>query len=152
MPFKLGIYLRRIIYKPFFKGFGRNIRIMDAVVIKYPDEISIGDNVTINQFCYILGLGGLSIGNDVMMGSGAKITTTIHNSRKTDIPMLCQGLTSDSIIIGDDIWIGFNVVILGGSNIQKGSILAANTVVNSKIFEPFSIIAGVPAKVIGKRK
>lgn len=150
-PFKLGLYLRRTLYRPFFKKLGRGVRIFDAVVIKYPDQIEIGDYVTINQFCYVVGLGGLSIGDNVMMGAGSKIATTKHNFQAVDVPMAKQGLSLEKIIIADDVWMGFNTVILGGSEINKGCIVAANSVVNSKSFETYSIIGGVPANIIGKR-
>jgi acetyltransferase-like isoleucine patch superfamily enzyme len=152
MPFKLGITLRRIIYKPFFKKSGSNLRILDAVVIKYPDEIQLGDNVTINQFCFVVGKGGLTIGNDVMIGSGTKITTSGHNFNNTGTTMLAQGLSFESIEIENDVWLGFNAVVLGGSIIQTGSIVAAGAVVNSGVFDSFSILGGVPAKQIGTRK
>lgn len=151
MPFKLGIWLRRVIYKPFFKSFGKNVHIYDAVVIKYPDAIELGDNVTINQFCYIAGLGGLSIGNDVMIGAGSKIATSKHNYENTNKPMSQQGISTSPINIASDVWFGFNVVVLGGSKIAQGSILAANAVINQPFEEPYSIIGGVPGKMIGKR-
>ena len=151
-PFQLGIFLRRVLYKPFFKKFGKNIKIFDAVVIKYPDEIELGDTLTINQFCYIVGKGGLSIGDNVLMGAGTKITTSKHNFQNSEVPIAQQGIGYDSIFIAGDVWFGFNTVVLGGSYIGEGCVLAANCVVNSKRFEAYSIIGGVPAKEIGKRK
>lgn len=151
-PFKLGIYLRRVIYKPFFKTLGKNVRIMDAVVIKYPGEIELGNNLTINQFCYIVGKGGLVIGNDVMIGAGTKITTTTHITSSPNIPMVQQGIACEPIVIGNDIWLGFNAVVLGGSTIGDSSIVAANCVINGGSFDEFTIIGGVPARVLGTRK
>lgn len=127
------------------------MRIFDAVVIKYPNAIELGDNVTINQFCYIAGLGGLSIGDDVMIGAGSKIATSKHNYENIDKPMAQQGISVSPISIASDVWFGFNVVVLGGSKIAKGSILAANTVITQPFEEPYSIIGGLPGKVIGKR-
>ena len=131
-PFQLGIFLRRVLYKPFFKKFGKNIKIFDAVVIKYPDEIELGDTLTINQFCYIVGKGGLSIGDNVLMGAGTKITTSKHNFQNSEVPIAQQGIGYDSIFIAGDVWFGFNTVVLGGSYIGEGCVLAANCVVNSK--------------------
>ena len=151
LPFQLGILLRRIVYRPFFKNLGNNVRIFDSVVIKYPDDISLGDNVTINQFCYIVGKDGLSIGDNAMIGAGTKIATSTHNFENIDTPMLKQGLSFNRIIIEDDVWTGFNAVILGGAVIRKGTIVAANSVVNSKEFEEYSILGGVPAKLLRTR-
>lgn len=128
------------------------MRIFDAVVIKYPNEIELGDNATVNQFSYVVGMGGLFIGKNAMLGAGTKIATTTHNYDNVDEPMAKQGLAFSKIIIEDDVWTGFNVVILGGSVIKKGSVIAANTVINSKEFEAYSVIGGVPGKLIRIRK
>lgn len=151
-PFKLGVYLRKVLYRPFFKKIGRNVRIFDAVVIKYPDEIELGDNCTINQFCYIVGKGGLKIGDDVLMGAGTKITTSAHRFEDMNVPIAQQGINYNSITIGNDVWFGFNVVVLGGSNVGNGCVLAANCVVNSKTIDAYTIVGGVPAVKISDRK
>ncbi len=130
---------------------GSNVRIMDAVVIKYPDETELGDNVTINQFCYLVGKAGLSIGDNCMIGAGTKMTTSGHNFTDISLPMLQQGISFKAIEVEDDVWMGFNVVVLGGVRVRKGCILAAGTVVHSGAFEAYSILGGVPAKVIGTR-
>jgi acetyltransferase-like isoleucine patch superfamily enzyme len=151
-PFKLGVFLRRLIYPFFFKSFGSNVRIYDAVIIKYPDDIDIGDNVTINQFCYIGGKGGLTIGRNTQIGAGSKITTSGHNFDNPDIPIVQQGLNFDPVRIGEDVWFGFNVVVLAGAVVGKGSILAAGAVVGKVEIEEYSIAGGVPAKVIRSRR
>lgn len=150
-PFKAGIFLRNLLYPSFFKHYGRNVRIFDSVVIKYPDEIEIHDHVTINQFCYIVGKGGLYIGSHVMIGSGSKITTTSHDFTDTATPMAFQRITTLPIRLESDIWLGFNVVVVGGADIGKGCILAAGSVVLGKQYPPMSILGGVPATVLKNR-
>lgn len=151
LPFDFCVFLRRLLYSPFFKVAGRNLRILDGVTIKYPSDIEIGDDVTINQGCIINGRGGLAIGNDVMMGAGTKIATTDHNTDRTDVPMRTQGLTLRRIEIEDDVWFGFDAVILGGSTIRKGSIVAAGCVVPGKEIPEYSVAAAVPVRVIKSR-
>ncbi len=151
-PYNFGIGLRNQLYPYFFKAYGKNVRIFDSVIIKYPDDIALGDNLTINQFCYIVGKGGLKIGNDVMIGAGSKITTSSHNFSSTNIPMRKQGINFEPIHIQDNVWLGFNVVLLGGGTIGSGSILAANTVVVLKEVPAFSIVAGVPGRIVRNRK
>ena len=150
-PYQLGLYLRQKIYPYFFNSFGKNVRIYDSVVIKYPSQITLGNDCTINQFCYIVGKGGLTIGNDVMVGAGSKMTTTSHDFERTDIPMRLQGISCKPIAIEEDVWIGFNVVILGGSVIKKGSIVATGCVVNGIEFPIFAVIGGTPAKQLKSR-
>lgn len=57
---------------------------------------------------------------------------------------------STKVIIGHDVWIGDGAIILSGCNIGQGSVIAANAVVRTNV-EPYSIVAGVPAKIIKKR-
>jgi maltose O-acetyltransferase len=150
-PYKLGIWLRNLFYPTFFKSYGKHVRIFDSIVIKFPNEIEIGNQVTINQFCYIVGKGGLKIGNDVMIGAGTKITTTSHDFEDITKPMNQQKISCIPIVLEDDIWLGFNVVIVGGAWVGKGSILAAGSVVLSKKYPAFSILGGVPASIIRSR-
>lgn len=140
-----------MLYPSFFKSYGKNVRIFDSIVIKYPNDIEIGDNVTINQFCYIVGKGGLKIGDDVMIGAGTKMTTTSHDFKEVIKPMSQQGISCLPIHLENDIWIGFNVVIMGGAIVHKGSILAAGSVVLGKEYPAFSILGGVPATILKSR-
>jgi maltose O-acetyltransferase len=66
--------------------------------------------------------------------------------------MIDQGFKDkEPVIIEDDVWIGARVIILPGVKIGKGSIVGAGAVVTKDV-EPYSIVAGVPAKLIRKRK
>src|SRR5687768_17015867 len=98
-PFKLGLVLRRFLYKPFFKHFGKNISIHDGVIIKYPSEIVLENNITFNQYCFIVGKGGLKIGSDTLIGAGSKIVTTTHSYNSRSVPISKQAITSDTITI-----------------------------------------------------
>lgn len=151
LAFNWAVALRGWLYRPFFRKFGRGVIIMDNVTIKYPDQIDIGDNTRINEGCYIVGLGGLSIGADVMVGAGAKIVTTSHVARRVDIPMAQQGLAVAAVSIGDDVWVGFDAKILSGTTIGKGSIVGAGAVVTGGSFPDFSTLAGIPARVLQSR-
>jgi acetyltransferase-like isoleucine patch superfamily enzyme len=139
------------LYRPFFKKIGKGVLIWDNVIFKFPGDISLGDNVQIAQQCLFIGKSGLEIGNDVMIGMGTKIITSTHNHDSLEIPMYKQGLSFSPITIENDVWFGFNCVVLGGTKIGKGSIIAANAVVIPNEYERFSIIAGVPGKVVKKR-
>ena len=151
MPFKIIAKLRPIIFRPFFIKIGKNVVIHDNVIFKFPEYIGIGDNVQIAPGCVIVGGAALSIGSDVLMGSGTKITTSSHNHSRTDIPIRIQGLSFAPIIIEDDVWFGFNCVVLGGTIIEKGSIVGANSVLAGSTFDEFSIIVGAPGHIKKKR-
>jgi maltose O-acetyltransferase len=152
MPYKTGRYLRNKIYPFFFKKVGKNVNFCDGLIIKYPSEIEVGDNVTFNQNCFLVGKGGLVFGNDIMMGAGCKVVTTSHNADSKDIPMRDQGMCFEKIIIGNDVWFGFNVIVLKGCEVGNGVILGAGCVLTTKHVEDYTIWGGVPAKNIGSRK
>jgi maltose O-acetyltransferase len=143
--------LRTFLYRPFFKELGKNVQINDGITFKYPSDIIIRDNCKIGADCYIVGLGGLEIHQYALIGSGSKIVTSAHNTNKTNIPMYYQGLRTNPILIEEDVWLGFNSIIIGGSIIRKGSIIGASAVVTGKEIPEYSIAVGIPAKVIGSR-
>ncbi len=105
----------------------------------------------IAQYCILAGGSGLTIGNDVMLGAGTKITTSTHNHSILTKPMREQGLSFKPIVIEDDVWFGFNCVVLQGSKIGKGVIVGANSVVTRGEIGQNSIIGGIPARVIKSR-
>lgn len=65
--------------------------------------------------------------------------------------MRLQGVTKLPVEIGDDVWIGNRVIILPGVKIGKGCILASGSVITKDV-EPYSVMGGVPAKLIRKRE
>jgi maltose O-acetyltransferase len=91
------------------------------------------------------------IGDNVMMGPEVVFYTTRHNNSRTDIPMNMQGIeTGIPIVIGNDVWIGRRAIILPGVTIGDGCIIGAGAVV-TKSFPPYSVIGGVPAKIVKNR-
>ena len=66
-------------------------------------------------------------------------------------PISMQPLSSSKITIGNDVWIGANATILCGVHISNGAIIGAKALVNKDV-PPYSIVAGIPAKIIGFRK
>ena len=139
--------IRISIYRLFFKKLGRGVVIKDGVTFKFPSDIEINDGVKIAEQCYLVGLGGLSIGTNALIGAGTKIATTNHVFSDLSKDITHQGISYEPILIEDNVWLGFNVVVLSGCIIKKGAIVAANAVVTNKLTPENSIIMGVPAKI-----
>ena len=112
--------------------------------------IHIGQNTSLNRNGMIWGAGGITIGNDVRIGPRVNIATNNHIFQDRNQLIRKQGVTTEKVVIEDDIWIGANVTILAGVTIGKGSVIGAGSVVNKEI-PPYSIYAGIPAKKIGER-
>jgi acetyltransferase-like isoleucine patch superfamily enzyme len=112
--------------------------------------LKVGDHSNIGPFAYIGCSGFISIGNNVMISPRVSIYAENHVFEDANIPMKEQGVTQAPVIIEDDCWIASNSIILAGVTIGKGSVIAAGSVVTKDI-PPYSVAAGVPAKVIKQR-
>lgn len=114
-------------------------------------SLKIGNNVGINHYCFLGVRGDIEIGNDVIFGPRVNIFSENHNFDDIDTPIKHQGVTKNKTTIGNDVWIGANVSIMSGVSIGDGSVIAAGAVVTKNI-PSYSIVGGVPAKIIKSRK
>jgi acetyltransferase-like isoleucine patch superfamily enzyme len=126
------------------------IRPSNVLLDEAGEGLRLGNNSNIGAYSYIGCSGYIEIGNNVMMGPRVNLMAEDHNFEQIDIPMKEQGVTRLIIRIEDDVWIGSNVVITAGVTIGTGAIIAAGAVVTKNV-APFSIVGGVPAKVIKMR-
>lgn len=114
--------------------------------------IFIGDNCSIGGAC-IHAYNSIKIGKNCIIGAGSVVNDANghpthfdhYDNRRINID------DSKPIIIHDDVWVTINCVVLPGTEIGKGSIVSANSVVHGEI-PPYSIVAGNPAKVIASVK
>jgi acetyltransferase-like isoleucine patch superfamily enzyme len=114
-------------------------------------SIELGEDVGVNDHCYITSHYGIRIGAHTRIAEFVSIRDYDHEFARTDIPMCDQGFRGGPIEIGDDCWIGRGVMITGSVRIGRGSVIGANAVVTKDIPD-WSIAVGVPAKVIKSRK
>jgi acetyltransferase-like isoleucine patch superfamily enzyme len=109
-------------------------------------NITIGVNSTINQKCRLDGRGGLMIGDNASISAEVCILTAEHDLQSPDF----RGKQA-AVRIEDYVFIGTRAMILPGVSLKEGSAVAAGAVVTVDV-EPFTIVAGVPAREIGRRK
>lgn len=146
IPFTFGEICRYDFYKYTLRNCGNNVFINFGTVLYYP-EISIGDNILIGMYNTI---HHCDFGSNVMTAEGCRFLSgsKYHDFSRTDIPMTQQGGKLKRIQIGNDVWIGTNTVIM--DDVGDGCIIGAGSVITKKI-EPYSIVAGNPAKILKKR-
>ena len=122
-----------------------------GVIRELGEELIIGDNVGIAANAFIAMRGKVEIGSNTIFGPNVSIHAENHNFSDIDKPIKLQGATRKGVKIGEDCWVGSKAVILDGVTIGSHSIIAAGAVVTKDVPE-YSIVGGVPAKVIKSRK
>lgn len=137
--------------------FGNNVMVgryttieCTGVVRALGSGLKVGNNSNFGDYNYIGVRGFVIIGNDVLFGSRVSIHAENHNYERKDIPIRSQGESRLGVIIEDDCWIGSGAIILDGVTIHHGSVVAAGSVVTKDVPD-YSVVAGVPAKVIKRR-
>lgn len=145
-PWKLGIALRYIFARRLMKHCGANAQILPGVTILNWQGISLGDNVSIHTGCYLEGLGGLTIGNDVSIAHATSLLTFEHGWEDKDIPIKYNALKLGAVRIEDDVWLGCGVRILSNVHIKSRAIVAAGSVVRAGTLDS-GVWAGVPAQL-----
>jgi len=132
-------------------GIGAYSRLVVCTDFQNPAGfIRIGNNVGIGEFAYLGGAGGLTIGNDCIVGQYFSCHPENHVYHNTQTPIRQQGVTRKGIVIGNNCWIGSKVSILDGVTLGEGCVVAAGSVI-TKSFGPNSVIGGVPARLIKSR-
>src|SRR5947209_6102846 len=109
-------------------------------------KVSIGRGTVINQGCLLYTTGGLVIGEDVSISAGTWLVTGTHDMNDPQFVDIYK-----PIIIGDHVWIGVRATILGGVTIGEGAVVMAGAVVTHDI-APYTVVGGVPARVIAQRE
>ncbi len=127
---------------------GKKVNIDSDVIFYNMRQSEIGDYSGIGMKSYI---GLVRIGRHVMIGPELMALSRNHRIADLKKPMREQGRKADRrIVIEDDVWIGGRVILLPGISVGRGAVVGAGSVVTKDV-PPFSIVAGNPAKIVGKR-
>ena len=132
--------------------FAGSRNVSPDAVFQNPERIVIGHRVRVGSRCHIWAgpsQGRIQIGDDVLFGPEVLLTAA---SYRYDLghPVTEQPMTEGDIVIGNDVWLATRAVVLPGTTIGDGSIVASGAVVRGD-FPPMSVIAGSPAKIVSQR-
>lgn len=140
---------RRWCVRKIIKSCGEGVIVRDHCYFGRGEHLCVGARSQMGKHARLT--GHITIGCDVLMGPDVVMQTLSHEHSRTDLPINLQGDTPNRPIhIGDDCWIGTRVIILPGVELGAHSIVGAGAVVTHS-FPPYSVIGGVPAKLLKNR-
>lgn len=146
MQWRLPKKLRAAAVKLYIRHCGADADVGRRV--KLSSQLSLGDRSSVGDFSHLQ--GHITIGNDVMMAPRCALIADGHRFSDLTRPMNTQGTEPGSITIGNDVWLGYGVIILPGVTVGDGAICAAGAVVTKDV-QPYSIVGGNPARVLKMR-
>lgn len=137
---------RQVLVKYYLKACGKKPRVKSGAEIS--PNATLGDYSELGTRCIVQ--ANVHLGSHVIMGPDVKIYSRNHKFDRLDIPIQDQGKDYLETWIGDDVWIGANVIITAGCKVGSHSIIAAGSVVTKDVPD-YGIVGGVPAKIIKHR-
>lgn len=148
--FKTLNFIKSTFLRLFGSKVGKRVIFYPGVWINPPHNLVLGDDVDLALNVMITTSGKVEIGNRTLVGYGTKIISSNHIIPSDKKRIFNSGHNHENVIIENDVWIGANCIILPGVRIEEGSVVAAGSVVTKNV-EKYSIVGGVPAKVISER-
>lgn len=142
-PFYL---VRKMVYKGAGVKIGRGSHIHMGAQFFYPAGVEIGKGTVVGQNAFLDGRAKLTIGDYVDIASDVMIYNSEHDINAEDFHAI-----DAPVEIGDYVFVGPRAIILSGTKVGKGAIVAAGAVVTKDVPD-YAIVGGVPAQVIGERK
>jgi maltose O-acetyltransferase len=136
-------WVRYIVAKGIIKQCGKNVNIQNRA--RFGHNLIIGENSGIGENCRIG--SGTIIGNHVMMAPDVIIVSENHTYTKETF----EEWVKEPVTIEDNVWIGYRVIILPGVHIGRNAIIGAGAVVTKDV-PPYTVVGGVPARVLKTRE
>lgn len=121
-----------------------------SIFYAYGGTINIGENTFIGPRVTIYGHGDVQIGKDCLLAVDSKIFSANHTIPPKGFNIRDLPDIKEPVIIGNDVWLGANVIVLAGVEIGEGAVVGAGSVV-TKSLPPYAIAVGNPAKIIKYR-
>jgi maltose O-acetyltransferase len=145
-----GFAIRSLCYRLLFAKLGGIAWIQPGVTFVETHRLRIGRHFGCNTGSYINALGGIDIGDYVLIGSNVTISAGQHPIEGREPPVFARAALPKRIVIENDVWIGAGAVIMPGITLRQGTVVGSNAVV-TRDTEPYSVMAGVPARKIRSR-
>ena len=140
-----GIWLRILFLRLAGAKIAEDLSLSPAVFVLNPWRLQIGSHNNIARGVQLDARGGLVIGDNVNISEEVAIWTAEH-----DVQSASFDTTMAKTVIGNRAWLCFRCVIMPGVEIGEGAVVAACAVVTKSV-PPFTIVGGVPAKILGRR-
>lgn len=128
---------------------GHDVLFNVGVHIQASKRIDIGSNTHFAPYCILY--GPLEIGDKCAIAAHTVFASVGHTYDRPDIPFVDLPAQSAKIVLEDNVWIGANASIIAGVTIGTGSIVGAGAVVTHDV-PPYSVVGGVPARLIRSRR
>lgn len=139
--------VRRWLLRRILGGFGPGASVLMHVQVLQPDNVFLGARAVVNQHCILDGRDyPVRIGEDVDIAMHTHIWTLQHDPHDD-----AHGTSGGPVTVADHVWIAARATILPGVTVGRGAVVAAGAVVTHDV-PSMSIVAGVPAKVVGRRR
>lgn len=141
-----SIMFRNKLWKKSFGNLGKGSRVIGRIKVYSPGNVYVGDNTSLNEGVILNARAKLTIGSDCHISPGVIINTgsldiNIHYKKRPHVEA--------EVNIGNGVWLCSGVIVNPGVNIGEGSVVASGSVVTKDV-EPYTVVAGVPAKFIKK--
>lgn len=144
----LSLYLINFVFQRIFRRQSKlkfNVNFTSSISsnnLSYHADLTTLASFSISGHCYFQSINGIQLGKNCLFAAGVKLISSNHS-----ISDFHQAVASPPIIIGDDCWLGANVIILPGVQIGNGCVIGAGSIV-TKSFGDGLVIAGNPAKIL----
>jgi putative colanic acid biosynthesis acetyltransferase WcaF len=137
---------RRWVLRAFGAQVGSNVRIHATAIVYMPWNVVLEDWCAVGEYAFIYSLGKVCLGRNATISYRSHLCAGTHDFRDPTLPLL-----KPPIVIEDNAWIGTEAFIGPGVTVGNGAIVGARAVVVKNV-APMSIVAGNPARTIGRRQ
>ena len=137
--------LRKAVLRLFGAKIGKGVVVKPRVQVKFPWNLSIGDNCWIGEAVWIENQGKVVIGANCCLSQGAVIMTGNHNYKKTTFDLIVKPVTLE-----EGVWLGSHCMVTQGVTCKSHAVLGVNSVASQDL-EAYTIYGGNPCNEIRKR-